>query len=508
MPPKQKKATVPGLASRAAMAAAKKRGTVSAAVAATSTTTSPAADSPPAASESLTPSSRVSRVIASLSNAASTAVTSISPSRMTRQTVAMSLQTPIPPTPSVESIAHANNNESAERAENNNNNNDLSDSDSDYSINKSNNANVNDDDDDKEDDEDADVKNVDDNLSHHGGHETGGASNDVDFENMFNDDASVENNDYAAQEYDFMDRLWHWFAPATHITDKNRRAVESVLLIQAGIIVEESATTDENRLHELMYSTYQSLLRDIPNDRYENELMRDTMTLNYKGGKEPVCNGKSLWRQQKEVRKNVRNLAAEMPGAANFNLMPSGTGLRDAWQKLIVKKYTTRTKKAKQYDDDDDAWEHIPPTWWLEHHSCVFLLALMVHRRSAAITPAAAMAQAGPTRIELRNNASAVLMSERKAASEKRKATTDDSSALERVYKTARVEGMKGIAIKHRIDAAEMKLRMMNQNREYYVAAATNTEEGVVELNKKIKAVIDLLPDSFDDLTGREKPSE
>ena len=217
----------------------------------------------------------------------------------------------------------------------------------------------------------------------------------------------------------------------------------------------------------------------------------------------------ALWSQQKEVCKNVRNLAVEMPSAANFNLMPSGTGLRDTCQKLIAKKYTTRMKKAKKYDDDDDnAWEHIPPTWWLEHHSCVFLLALMVHHRSATITPVAAIAQAGPTRIELRNNASAVLMSERKAALEKRKATMDESSALERVYKTARVEGMKGIAIKHRIDAAEMKLRMMNQNQEYYIAAASNSEEGISELNKKIKAVIDSLPDSFDNLTGPEKPSE
>ena len=95
------------------------------------------------------------------------------------------------------------------------------------------------------------------------------------------------------------------FAAATVITDKNHCAVESVLLIQAGIIVEELPTTDENSLHNLMYSTYQSLLCDIPQDRFENELMRDTMILNYKGGKEPVCYGKSLWRQQKEVRKNV-----------------------------------------------------------------------------------------------------------------------------------------------------------------------------------------------------------
>ena len=44
--------------------------------------------------------------------------------------------------------------------------------------------------------------------------------------------------------------------------------------------------------------------------------------------------------------------------------------------------------------------------------------------------------------------------------------------ALENTYKAARVEGMKGVAIKHRITAAEMKLRMMNENRAFYVAAA------------------------------------
>ena len=61
---------------------------------------------------------------------------------------------------------------------------------------------------------------------------------------------------------------------------------------------------------------------------------------------------------------------------------------------------------------------------------------------------------------------------------------------------------MKGVAIKHRITAAEMKLRMMNENREYYVAAAEDTATGEAELNKKIKSVIDNLPDSFEDLTG------
>ena len=119
--------------------------------------------------------------------------------------------------------------------------------------------------------------------------------------------------------------------------------------------------------------------------------------------------------------------------------------------------------------------------------------------------PTAAIVQAGPTRTELHNNATAVVVNERVAVSEKRKSANEETTALKCVYKAARVEGMKGIAIKYRIDADEVKLWMMNQNRKFYVAAAANGEEGASELNKKIKAVIDLLPDSFDDLTGSDR---
>ena len=75
-------------------------------------------------------------------------------------------------------------------------------------------------------------------------------------------------------------------------------------------------------------------------------------------------------------------------------------------------------------------------------------------------------------------------------------------SVLKNTYKAAQVEGMKGVAIKHRITAAEMKLRMMNKNRAFYVAAAADTATGEAQLNKKIKTVIDNLPDTFEDLTG------
>ena len=65
----------------------------------------------------------------------------------------------------------------------------------------------------------------------------------------YDDDESIGGgggNDYAAQAYEFFDRLWHWMDPITLISEKNRRAVESCILIEAGQSVDESATTDDN----------------------------------------------------------------------------------------------------------------------------------------------------------------------------------------------------------------------------------------------------------------------
>ena len=299
--------------------------------------------------------------------------------------------------------------------------------------------------------------------------------------------------------------------PITLISEKNRRAVEACILIEAGQSVDESATTDENRLHETMRVAYTRLLRDIPRERFESKAVMDAMLLQLKGGKEASFSGKTLWRQHKEVKRGVRALAAEMPGASNFHSLPSGTSLRDAMKKLICQKYAARKGAKKVYVDVTDAWDEIPEGWWMEHHSIVFILALMVHRQSPSIINAAALAAPGQTRNEQRSVSALSYAEERRVESVKRHSNPSSKqsskqssvdSVLENTYKAARVEGMKGVAIKHRITAAEMKLRMMNENRAFYVAAAADTATGEAELNRKIKTVIDNLPDTFEDLTG------
>ncbi|KAL7444393.1 hypothetical protein ACHAXH_009993 [Discostella pseudostelligera] len=169
-----------------------------------------------------------------------------------------------------------------------------------------------------------------------------------------NDDDSIGHNhanDYASQEFDLLDRIFHWMDPVTIINERNRRAFEACILIEAGQSVDEGATTDENTLHEIMRVSYTRLLRDIPADRFESVAVRDAMLLQLKGGKEPSFSGKTLWRQQKEARKSVRTLAAEMPGATNFHSLPSGHSLRDAMKRLVCKKFIVRKGAKKVYED-------------------------------------------------------------------------------------------------------------------------------------------------------------
>ena len=189
---------------------------------------------------------------------------------------------------------------------------------------------------------------------------------------------------------------------------------------------------------------------------------------------------------------------------------------------LICKKFANRKGAKKAYDNVMDAWDDVPLGWWLQHGSIVYLLALMVHRQSPTIINAAANAAPGGSRDDQRAASAAIVVQERRVESEGRhkrlqssKQSSAESSkqssadlALENTYKAARVEGMKGVAMKHRITAAEMKLRMMNENREFYIAAAADAAKGALALNQKIKSVIDNLPDTFEDLTGGKDGNE
>lgn len=173
----------------------------------------------------------------------------------------------------------------------------------------------------------------------------------------------------------------------TLISDMNHCTVEACILIEAGQLVDESALTDENSLHEMMQVAHMQLFCDIPSECFESEAIQE-------GGKakNAVFTGKTLWRQQKEVHKSGKNLASEMPGATSFHCHPSGLSLRDAFKKLICKKFAARKGIKKVCAEVLDAWDKVPVGWWMEPHSIVFALALMVHQKLPTVINVAALA--------------------------------------------------------------------------------------------------------------------
>ena len=91
--PSEKPKNFGGLASRAALSAAQKRGMVSAAVSAVAAADADYLPSP-AADGSPTAVTRVGRVLETLKSAASSAISNISPSRITHQTASLTIAPP------------------------------------------------------------------------------------------------------------------------------------------------------------------------------------------------------------------------------------------------------------------------------------------------------------------------------------------------------------------------------------------------------------------------------
>ena len=108
------------------------------------------------------------------------------------------------------------------------------------------------------------------------------------------------------------------------VNEKNPRAVEACTIIEADQAENECATAGEKVQHEKMHMEYTRLI---------NAIQLNRLQLNGAKAAKEAFIGKSLWRQQKEVRRSVKNLAVEMPGASNFHCLPSGQSLRDAFKK-------------------------------------------------------------------------------------------------------------------------------------------------------------------------------
>jgi hypothetical protein len=138
-------------------------------------------------------------------------------------------------------------------------------------------------------------------------------------------------------------------------------------------------------------------------------------------------------------------------------------------------------KLGLDYDDPVAVNAEIPQGWWLKDDSCKYILSVLVHKDNKDISTRPTKLPPGPTRASVREMAQLSTMKDRAAGKEQRLVSTtsiqrrDESLHIERdgdveyQSKKAKVEGMRSVIDKNRVDAIMTQITVMRGLEEVYV---------------------------------------
>jgi len=135
-------------------------------------------------------------------------------------------------------------------------------------------------------------------------------------------------------------------------------------------------------------------------------------------------------------------------------------------------------KLGLDYDDPVAVNEEIPHSWWLADESCKYILSVLVHKDNKDISTKPTKQPPGPTRTLLRENKTKETAKERSAAKAQRPITAaqPDGTVVVEKYgdvdhqsKKAKVDGMRSVIDKNRVDAIMSQISVMRSLEEIYV---------------------------------------
>ena len=105
---------------------------------------------------------------------------------------------------------------------------------------------------------------------------------DPNYDDDINDDDDGGINDFAADKYDFNERMHHYME-YTEISSRNVRAVEYCCMVQASTIVYNNQTKGKSELDDNQLTEYLKLVRDIPDSYFVNHQIKKGMLEGYVG---------------------------------------------------------------------------------------------------------------------------------------------------------------------------------------------------------------------------------
>jgi hypothetical protein len=98
----------------------------------------------------------------------------------------------------------------------------------------------------------------------------------------------------------------------------------------------------KDKKEKAFLTKYVSIIDEIEDKKFEDDLVRNNMRRRYKGAKKDN-NGQSLWRKYKTELTNLRGFAKKNPGIGNLAELPSGlTQLRHIKKPLVQALWTAK----------------------------------------------------------------------------------------------------------------------------------------------------------------------
>ena len=117
------------------------------------------------------------------------------------------------------------------------------------------------------------------------------------FSDLVGDDVDANMpTDSEASKYSFLDRLEHYMERAL-ISDENCKAVELVIMIEAGTTVREMDPMKKEAKEKAFLNSYVSIIQEIPDERFDQAAVRPAMLVAYKGARKKILEGGTLWRK-------------------------------------------------------------------------------------------------------------------------------------------------------------------------------------------------------------------
>ena len=130
------------------------------------------------------------------------------------------------------------------------------------------------------------------------------------------------------------------------------------------------------------------------------------------------------------------------------------------------------------YDDPIVVNNEIPTNWWMESDCSKYILSFLVHKDNKEISTRPTKLPAGPTRVDVRDKSNKKLVKERAAARAERPVNIVQANGsvvvekygdVDHQAKKARVEGMRSVIDKNRVDAIVSQIAVMRQTEDLYV---------------------------------------